>query len=73
MSVRVERNDAVVTIVLDRPRVRNAIDRDTAARHGITVAQAFRVAPDAVVLRRHLDHIAVTPHATYLYEHFMRV
>jgi enoyl-CoA hydratase len=30
MTVRVEKDGAIVTIVLDRPKVRNAIDRDTA-------------------------------------------
>jgi enoyl-CoA hydratase len=30
MSVIVERNDAVTTVVIDRPRVRNAVDRPTA-------------------------------------------
>jgi enoyl-CoA hydratase len=38
MAVRVERSEAVTTVILDRPEVRNAVDRDTAA----ALAQAFR-------------------------------
>jgi enoyl-CoA hydratase len=38
MSVRVERSGRVVTVVLDRPGVRNAVDGPTAA----ALAQAFR-------------------------------
>jgi enoyl-CoA hydratase len=37
-SVRIERSDRVATIILSRPEVRNAIDRDTAA----ALADAFR-------------------------------
>jgi enoyl-CoA hydratase len=37
MGVRVERNGAVVTVVLDRPQVRNAVDRATAQ----ALAEAF--------------------------------
>ena len=37
MSVRVERDGAVVTVVLDRPQVRNAVDRATAQ----ALAEAF--------------------------------
>jgi enoyl-CoA hydratase len=37
MGVRVERDGAVVTVVLDRPEVRNAVDRATAAE----LAEAF--------------------------------
>ena len=38
MSVRVEKQGPVTTVVLDRPEVRNAVDRDTAQ----TLADAFR-------------------------------
>jgi len=38
MGVRVERSGAVTTVVLDRPEVRNAVDRPTAA----ALAAAFR-------------------------------
>src|SRR5207248_3565976 len=38
MPVRVERDGPVVTVILDRPEVRNAVDHDTAAR----LADAFR-------------------------------
>jgi enoyl-CoA hydratase/carnithine racemase len=38
MPVRVERSDAVITIVLDRPERRNAVDRPTAHE----LAEAFR-------------------------------
>ncbi|MFD0581408.1 crotonase/enoyl-CoA hydratase family protein [Dactylosporangium darangshiense] len=38
MTVRVERRDAVWTVVLDRPETRNAVDRDTAE----ALAGAFR-------------------------------
>ncbi len=38
MTVRVERNGPVWTVVLDRPDVRNAVDRDTATQ----LAAAFR-------------------------------
>jgi enoyl-CoA hydratase len=38
MTVRVERNGPVCTVVLDRPEVRNAVDRSTAA----ALADAFR-------------------------------
>lgn len=38
MSVRVERHEHVWTIILDRPEVRNAVDRGTAAE----LAEAFR-------------------------------
>ncbi len=37
MSVRMERRGAVVTVVLDRPQVRNAVDRATAQ----SLAEAF--------------------------------
>ena len=36
--VKVEKQAAVWTVILDRPKVRNAVDRDTAA----ALAQAFR-------------------------------
>jgi enoyl-CoA hydratase len=38
MSVRVERDDRVTTVTIDRPQVRNAVDRDTAD----ALAEAFR-------------------------------
>jgi enoyl-CoA hydratase len=38
MSVRVEKSDAVTTVILSRPQVRNAVDRPTAA----ALAEAFR-------------------------------
>jgi len=38
VGVRVERDGAVTTVVLDRPEVRNAVDRETAAE----LAEAFR-------------------------------
>jgi enoyl-CoA hydratase len=38
MSVRVERNGPVTTVILDRPEVRNAVDRPTAG----ALADAFR-------------------------------
>jgi enoyl-CoA hydratase len=38
MTVRVDRSGSVTTVVIDRPAVRNAVDRDTAAR----LADAFR-------------------------------
>ncbi len=38
MSVRVERNGPVTTVILDRPGVRNAIDRATAE----SLSAAFR-------------------------------
>jgi enoyl-CoA hydratase len=38
VSVRVERSGAVMTVILDRPAVRNAVDRDTAQE----LADAFR-------------------------------
>jgi len=37
MSVHVERNDAVTTVIIDRPEVRNAVDRPTAD----ALAEAF--------------------------------
>jgi enoyl-CoA hydratase len=54
MSVTIERRGAVTTVVIDRPQVRNAIDRATAG----ALAQAFREfdadpeARVAVLLRR---------------------
>ncbi len=36
MSIRIERNDAITTVILDRPEVRNAVDRATA--HELTAA-----------------------------------
>lgn len=50
MSVRIERNDAVTTVILDRPEVRNAVDRDT--------AQALTAAFDAFD-RDDSQHVAV--------------
>ena len=38
MSVRVEKNGAVTTVVLSRPEVRNAVDRETAQ----SLVDAFR-------------------------------
>ena len=38
MAVRVERDGPVVTVVLDRPEARNAVDRD----HAEALADAFR-------------------------------
>jgi enoyl-CoA hydratase len=38
MSVKTERSGAITTVILDRPRRRNAVDRDTAA----ALAAAFR-------------------------------
>lgn len=38
MAVRVEKNGPVTTVILDRPEVRNAVDRDTAQE----LADAFR-------------------------------
>src|SRR6478736_6006774 len=38
MSVRVEKRGSVTTVVIDRPEVRNAVDRGTADQ----LAQAFR-------------------------------
>lgn len=38
MTIRVERDDAVVTVLLDRPAARNAVDRATAE----ALAEAFR-------------------------------
>lgn len=38
MSIRVERQGAVTTVIIDRPEVRNAVDRETAE----ALAQAFR-------------------------------
>jgi enoyl-CoA hydratase len=38
MSVRVERAEAITTVIIDRPEVRNAVDRATAAQ----LADAFR-------------------------------
>lgn len=38
MSIRVEKDGPVTTVVLNRPDVRNAVDRDTAAK----LADAFR-------------------------------
>jgi enoyl-CoA hydratase len=38
MTVRVERDGPVTTVTIDRPQVRNAVDRDTAA----ALAEAFR-------------------------------
>jgi len=38
MAVRVEKNGPVTTVIIDRPEVRNAVDRDTAA----ALADAFR-------------------------------
>lgn len=38
MTVRIEKTDAITTVVIDRPAVRNAIDRDTAE----ALADAFR-------------------------------
>ncbi|MEW6114499.1 MAG: enoyl-CoA hydratase, partial [Thermodesulfobacteriota bacterium] len=38
MSVRVEKDDHVTTVILDRPEVRNALDGPTAQE----IAQAFR-------------------------------
>lgn len=36
MSVRSEKNGPVTTVILDRPEVRNAVDRDTA--HALSAA-----------------------------------
>jgi enoyl-CoA hydratase len=41
-AVRVERDGPVTTVILDRPAVRNAVDRDTAA----ALADAFRAFDD---------------------------
>ena len=38
MTVRVERSGPVTTVIIDRPEVRNAVDRDTAQ----ALADAFR-------------------------------
>ena len=38
MSIRIERDGPVTTVILDRPEVRNAVDRDTAG----ALADAFR-------------------------------
>ena len=38
MTIRIERNGAVTTVVIDRPQARNAIDRATAR----ALAEAFR-------------------------------
>ncbi len=38
MAVRVEKSGAITTVILSRPEVRNAVDRETAAR----LAEAFR-------------------------------
>ncbi len=37
-TVRVERDGAIVTVILDRPEVRNAVDRPTAE----ALCEAFR-------------------------------
>lgn len=51
MSVRVEHKRAITTIILDRPRVKNAIDRDTAtALHGALLAFEADPARRAAVL-----------------------
>src|SRR3954447_20656748 len=42
MAVRIEKNGPVTTIVLARPEVRNAVDRDTAT----ALADAFRAFDD---------------------------
>ena len=48
MSVRVEKNGPVTTVVIDRPEVRNAVDRPTA--EALTAAfRAFDADPDAGV------------------------
>src|SRR5262245_45509784 len=38
MNVRVEKNESVTTVIIDRPEVRNAVDRATAE----ALAEAFR-------------------------------
>ena len=55
MSLRVEKDGPVTTVVLDRPAVRNAVDRDTA----VALADAFRQFdedPDARVGVLYGDH-----------------
>lgn len=55
MSVRIERDGAVYTVVLDRARARNAVDRETAE----ALSQAFRDFDDdddALVAVLHGDH-----------------
>ncbi|MBJ6764779.1 crotonase/enoyl-CoA hydratase family protein [Myxococcaceae bacterium JPH2] len=48
MSVRVEKQGPVTTVILERPEVRNAVDRDTA--HALAEAfRAFDADPDARV------------------------
>ncbi len=48
MSVRVERQDAVTTVIVSRPEVRNAVDRETAQALADTF-RAFEADPDARV------------------------
>jgi len=48
MSVRIERNGPVTTVVLSRPEVRNAVDRPTAAELTAAFAE-FDADPDAAV------------------------
>ena len=48
MSVRIEREDAVWTVVLDRPEVRNAVDTEHAARL-LEAFEAFDADADAAV------------------------
>lgn len=55
MSVRTEKNGPVTTVVIDRPAVKNAVDRTTAA----ALAEAFRAFdadPEARVGVLHGDH-----------------
>ncbi|MBU8897726.1 crotonase/enoyl-CoA hydratase family protein [Corallococcus sp. H22C18031201] len=54
MSVRVEKQGPVTTVILERPEVRNAVDRDTA--HALAEAfRAFDADPDARVGVLHGD------------------
>jgi enoyl-CoA hydratase len=48
MTVRVQRAGAVTTVIIDRPQVRNAVDRETAERLA-TAFREFDADPDAAV------------------------
>ena len=48
MSLRIERQGAVTTVIIDRPAARNAIDRATAAELAAAF-RAFDADPDASV------------------------
>ena len=70
-NVLVERNGAVTTVILNRPEVRNAVDRlgrELLARAGLAFDQHGRV-----TRRRHLEHGEQLAHRDALPRHLPEV